>query len=1235
MQQLYQTVAELEPSQISPGQPNTYIPLLKRIAMELSPGGSFQLSSMSTTTEQSDPTKLVVTEAWCLFARPKPSSVWARDALAFADAIQKDAAASAATQINHACSFRLPLAAWSLTHGPVALEKVQAAYLQQKNEYDGSGLVNWMKQRITGQKKKTNIESVSKPLFPLPTSVAQNRIADLLLNHKYPVVVCEGPPGTGKTHSIANLICAYLCQGKRVLVTSKNAPALSVLRERLPASVRELCVDVSMSELSGMRQLQQTVERLADRICSVSSIVETEKCRYLLRNISDLENELVTIDEQLTTRIEKSRHIVGQPRGQRLIELSLLILETAPWIANQLTKWTLKEVSLLRDRVGRLIVGRTDSSQKVSGYEVPVSDALISMVASKAGSAFSVVKNSAEAALAVVPIVGAMSGMKDHLVSVQGMLSGLLLNETPPSRKADWIIVLKALTNAQAVCVFEEEVWRPFQRRGEWPKRNFWEQKNDLNELHTLLVYACEVKELACRLNVPGEIDAAIEARTSEARRGAIASRIHSLAEEVVDCTVVMELSRSFSVEAQSALIRFAQIAGKSKFSRTSQPSKMSQRQKRRRQEYLEAFDRCCRFIPCWILTTSQINDYLPSECLFDLVVCDEASQSEAVSVLPSMLRGEQWLIVGVSTGLRVRIEKWMILSRSLPSSLPLQLKDTKQVSPTDCFVSEDQVESLMASLPHSPFSGSFLPGQSFFDLCSQAFPLGRVVLSEHFRCTEEIIGFSNAQFYDGRLVPLRLPKKSERLKPPVLDVRVPNGVKTGKTNEIEADEIVRRIKAIVSTASTSSNPRSIGVISLIGDEQSRLIRGRLLDVVGPQIMSQHRILVGDPPTFQGAERDIIFLSLVASPGSVPTQSQLMHFQRANVALSRARDQCILVRSIDLKDIPSDDDVKVSILEFFENKEPESEDGLAASCPVQILLRKSLEQRGFLIRCMGVVWKNGLCVEQRDSDNRVALLVEGAGESQQQWQASFAQQKAIERVGWRCLRVDALSLLADFVNTFEGILKFLSVAGLDETVILYDALHSDEEDNELAVDNAERRLGDNGLKDSDVDIVVISSNDEDADDDDPHENPDIHLDYARPDIALSGNLEGPRNDDMDPSNFGQVVDLSFLAGRNGSIEPLEAGPLIATTPCMDYQRGDDSSQNSAEDFSQRPQKRQRRKRLDNYQPTTRWFPGKAKIDTCDDPEGQNHDWYDTDSDIAVHRKIPSKEDDASWNDKRR
>lgn len=269
LQQLHRTVAELEPSHLSPGQPATYVPLLKRIAVQLSSGGSFQPAS--TAKALRDLSKLTVTEAWCLYSRPKPNSVWARDATAFADQLLKPPHQRGGTE------FVLPKAAWSLTHGPGSLEQYHKAAFGHAAAID-QGVWHWISSKFLG---KTNEISARKPLFPLPSSDAQNRIADLLLCRNYPAVVCEGPPGTGKTHSIANTICAYLCQGKRVLVTSKNASALSVLRNRLPVTVQELCVDVSMSESTGVRQLQLTVERLSNRLARGNCEMEQQKFLYL------------------------------------------------------------------------------------------------------------------------------------------------------------------------------------------------------------------------------------------------------------------------------------------------------------------------------------------------------------------------------------------------------------------------------------------------------------------------------------------------------------------------------------------------------------------------------------------------------------------------------------------------------------------------------------------------------------------------------------------------------------------------------------------------------------------------------------------------------------------------------------------------------------------------------------------------------------------------------------------
>jgi AAA domain len=140
---------------------------------------------------------------------------------------------------------------------------------------------------------------------------------------------------------------------------------------------------------------------------------------------------------------------------------------------------------------------------------------------------------------------------------------------------------------------------------------------------------------------------------------------------------------------------------------------------------------------------------------------------------------------------------------------------------------------------------------------------LQQVVLNEHFRCASEIIAFSNTQFYDNQLIPLRLPTQSERLTPSIVDVRIQDGVKVGKTNEHEVNEIVQRVAAIADQQKQQQQTgrcRSIGIISLMGDEQSRLIRSRLLDAIGPQRMAQHSILVGDPPSFQGTERDSTYL---------------------------------------------------------------------------------------------------------------------------------------------------------------------------------------------------------------------------------------------------------------------------------------------------------------------------------------------------------------------------------------
>ncbi|MFC5993477.1 AAA domain-containing protein [Pseudonocardia hispaniensis] len=102
-----------------------------------------------------------------------------------------------------------------------------------------------------------------QPLFPRPANEEQAQIIRRLGSDTG--VVVEGPPGTGKTHTIANLVSALLARGQRVLVTSEKAQALRVLRDKLPSGIQELCVSITDASPKGKSDLQKSVATLAGR----------------------------------------------------------------------------------------------------------------------------------------------------------------------------------------------------------------------------------------------------------------------------------------------------------------------------------------------------------------------------------------------------------------------------------------------------------------------------------------------------------------------------------------------------------------------------------------------------------------------------------------------------------------------------------------------------------------------------------------------------------------------------------------------------------------------------------------------------------------------------------------------------------------------------------------------------------------------------------------------------------
>src|SRR5260370_9452477 len=82
--------------------------------------------------------------------------------------------------------------------------------------------------------------AVEELYFPLPYNDEQVTIVHRL--KRAAGVTVQGPPGTRKTHTIANVICHSLATGKRVLVTPRREPALVGLHAKIPEEVRHMTI---------------------------------------------------------------------------------------------------------------------------------------------------------------------------------------------------------------------------------------------------------------------------------------------------------------------------------------------------------------------------------------------------------------------------------------------------------------------------------------------------------------------------------------------------------------------------------------------------------------------------------------------------------------------------------------------------------------------------------------------------------------------------------------------------------------------------------------------------------------------------------------------------------------------------------------------------------------------------------------------------------------------------------
>jgi very-short-patch-repair endonuclease len=414
---------------------------------------------------------------------------------------------------------------------------------------------------------------------------------------------------------------------------------------------------------------------------------------------------------------------------------------------------------------------------------------------------------------------------------------------------------------------------------------------------------------------------------------------------------------------------------------------------------------------PVWIMPEHKVSEQLPKQISdFDLVILDEASQSD-ITALAALARGKRLLIVG----------------------------DDEQVSPTAIGVTSEKVAELrtrfLAELHHRNMIDA---ESSIFDLAQMMFPQGQIMLREHFRSVAPIIAFSS-QFYQGGLIPLRVPKPSERLDPPLIDIYLPEGERERgrNVNPDEAAVIVEEIARMVADPAMAG--RSIGVISLIGRHQAEVIERALMESpdVGLEKMQAHRIICGDSSSLQGQERDIVLLSMVADRAHARVMADRKAAQRFNVAMSRARDRLYLVRSVARSHL-AHADLKHKVIAHFREPLPDGAKVVDASLVGRCQSGFEREVCGRLLEAgyraipqMKVGARSIDLVVEGAEDRRLAIELDGDRfHGPERWEEDMARQAALERAGWVFWRVFGSQWKADPDYWWRRLVERLEQCGI-------------------------------------------------------------------------------------------------------------------------------------------------------------------------------------------------------------
>lgn len=204
----------------------------------------------------------------------------------------------------------------------------------------------------------------------------------------------------------------------------------------------------------------------------------------------------------------------------------------------------------------------------------------------------------------------------------------------------------------------------------------------------------------------------------------------------------------------------------------------------------------------CAVTSLSTKNAFPLAKDLFDMVVIDEASQCDISSAIPLIMRAKQLVVIGD----------------------PMQLKHISLVKHTE--EQEIKKHLQLEAMPHIKYVDFSLWDycQAFINVTKAGFNKPQI-LAEHYRCHPAIIGYSNKMFYEkimGHKLDVRTDTSNLKIDPQGIVIVDVKGLQHNDNENVNEEEVKKAIQLAIQTIIKYPDA-SVGIVTPFRHQAERI----------------------------------------------------------------------------------------------------------------------------------------------------------------------------------------------------------------------------------------------------------------------------------------------------------------------------------------------------------------------------------------------------------------------------